>query len=282
MITQIYEIQTPEEVEPLGEIGVDHIGSVILSEKDWRLPVIRETVRAVQGIGKKSTLIPLYNDPATVFRTLDYYQPDIVHFCEMLTLNADGKALCQQLLSLQQEVRLRYPDVRIMRSIPIGRPGEHVAIPTIALSELFQPVSDLFLTDTVLSVGVALKEQPVEGFVGITGQTCRWQTARELVEFAHIPVILAGGLSPENVYEGVRAVDPVGVDSCTCTNRIDDQGRPIRFEKDLERVRRFVMEAHRAANDMVGSSKAGQTSMRNGCVSAGSKMEMDSIRNNNL
>ncbi len=264
MITQIYEIQTPGEVEPLGEIGVDHIGSVILSEKDWRLPIIRETVRAIQGIGKKSSLIPLYNDPATVFRTLDYYRPDIVHFCEMLTFEMDGKALCQRLISLQQEVRSRYPELMIMRSIPIGRPGEHMAIPTIALAELFQPVSDLFLTDTVLSAGAALTSQPVNGFVGITGQTCRWQTARELAEYAQIPVILAGGLSPENVYDGVQAVNPVGVDSCTCTNRADDQGRPIRFAKDLERVRRFVMEAQRAAYDMADGFDAGQTSMNNG------------------
>lgn len=263
LITQIYEIQTPGEVEPLGEIGVDHIGSVILSAKDWRLPIIRETVRAIQEIGKTSSLIPLYNDPATVFRSLDYYRPDIVHFCEMLTFEKDGKALCHRLVTLQQEIRSRYPELRIMRSIPIGRSGENMAIPTIALAELFQPVSDLFLTDTVLSAGAALTDQPVDGFVGITGQTCRWQTARELVEFSHIPVILAGGLSPENVYEGVRTVNPVGVDSCTCTNRTDDHGRPIRFEKDLERVRRFVMEAQRAASDMAVSDAA-QTSTDNG------------------
>ena len=32
MIIQIYEIQTPSEAERCIELGVDHIGSVILSE----------------------------------------------------------------------------------------------------------------------------------------------------------------------------------------------------------------------------------------------------------
>jgi phosphoribosylanthranilate isomerase len=58
---------------------------------------------------------------------------------------------------------------------------------------------------------------------------------------------LAGGLSPENVYDGIRFVKPAGVDSCTGTNRRDHQGRPIRFKKDMERLRRFVEETRRAA-----------------------------------
>ena len=61
-------------------------------------------------------------------------------------------------------------------------------------------------------------DQPVEGFVGITGKTCDWIAARRLVESSRIPVILAGGLSPENVYEGILAIRPAGVDSCTLTN----------------------------------------------------------------
>ena len=36
MITQIYEIQTPQEAEKCIELGVDQIGSVLLSQGDWR------------------------------------------------------------------------------------------------------------------------------------------------------------------------------------------------------------------------------------------------------
>ena len=55
-----------------------------------------------------------------------------------------------------------------------------------------------------------------------------------------IPVILAGGLSPENVAEGLRFTRPAGADTCTATNLLDGEGKPIRFRTDPKKVRRFV------------------------------------------
>ena len=71
--------------------------------------------------------------------------------------------------------------------------------------------------------------------------------ARRLVVRSRIPVILAGGIGPQNVAAAIATVRPWGVDSCTGTNRIDDQGRPVRFRKDLEKVAQMVAEARRAA-----------------------------------
>jgi phosphoribosylanthranilate isomerase len=63
-------------------------------------------------------------------------------------------------------------------------------------------------------------------------------------------VILAGGLSPENVYGAVKAVQPFGVDSCTGTNQVDRRGKGIRFKKDPARVKAFVQEVRRAEKDL--------------------------------
>ena len=250
MITQIYEIQTPEEAEAVGAVGVDHIGSVVLAAEKWRQPELRETIQRVRDIKKKSTLITLFNDPDTVCKALDYYQPDIIHFCEMLPGGREGMGICRRLIALQEIIRQRYPGLKIMRSIPIERTSGSNSMGTLALAEQFQPTSDFFLTDTVLTNGHDMAAQPVAGFVGITGETCHWDTARMLVNQATIPVILAGGLSPENVYRGVCTVKPAGVDSCTRTNRENNEGIPIRFQKDVARVKRFVDEARRAAADI--------------------------------
>ena len=43
---------------------------------------------------------------------------------------------------------------------------------------------------------------------------------------------------------------PHGVDSCTRTNQLDPQGKPVRFKKDLEMVGRFVREARRSFEEM--------------------------------
>lgn len=263
MITQIYEIQTPEEVEPLCAIGVDHIGSVLLTAEAWQQPLIRDTVRTVQRCGKKSSLIPLFNDPPTVFEVLDYYRPDIVHFCDVLTLCSWGRDICRRLVDLQRDVRSRFPEIAIMRSIPIGLPLDQANIPTMALAEMFFPVSDLLLTDTVLPSDSGTANQPVDGFVGITGKTCHWETARKLVRKSKIPVILAGGLSPENVYDAILQVAPAGVDSCTHTNKIDQDGNAIRFNKDMGRVRRFVEEARLAANGLASAQEGHRYASRN-------------------
>jgi len=253
IIIQIYEIQSPQEAETLIEAGVDQVGSVILSEDQWRLPNVRETVRLVQESGAKSSLIPLFSDPTRVQNVLDYYRPDVAHFCESLTEPNNLGSL----MGLQQQIKRRFPEIKLMRSIPVCRPGRAAEVPTMELARQFEPISDLFLTDTLLlnTVDRPKTSQPVSGFVGITGQTCDWNMARRLVQASRIPVILAGGLSPQNVADGISWVKPAGVDSCTLTNARDVRGRPIRFQKDRHQVKAFV-EAVRSKETALTADRA--------------------------
>ena len=135
-----------------------------------------------------------------------------------------------------------------MRSIPIPQPKVPNQGETLELARMFEAVSDYFLTDTLIvkSSGSIFDLQPVKGFVGITGKTCNWDMAMQLVQSSHIPVILAGGITPDNVFDGIMQVMPAGVDSCTGTNVLDSKGRSIRFKKDLEKVKHMVDEARRA------------------------------------
>ncbi len=251
IIVQIYEIQTKAEAEKMLDLGVDHIGSVLVSGEDWKEPEIRETVSFVTNAGAVSSLIPLFCAPDTVFRALEYYRPGIVHFCDSL---ADDKGIsekCAERISLHQEVKKRFPEIRIMRSIPIARPGMGHRVPSLELAKMFESVSDLFLTDTLIlpDRNSDAAAQPVSGFVGITGKICDWEIAAELVRISRIPVILAGGLDPDNVADGIARTSPAGVDSCTGTNAVDKKGRSIRFCKDLEKVRRFAQAVRKAENE---------------------------------
>ena len=71
--------------------------------------------------------------------------------------------------------------------------------------------------------------------VGATGLTHDWSLSAQIVDEVQTPVILAGGLGPDNVAAAVRQVRPAGVDSETNTSRPDDRRR-----KDPDRVQRFV------------------------------------------
>jgi len=243
ILTQIYEIQTPDEAEKVIDLGVDHIGTVLVSKEQWKQSEIFDTRKVVREMGAKSSFIPLFSETDLVCAVIDHYRPDIIHFCEQLTAGSRPSNVCAALVRLQAGIRARFPGVRIMRSIPIAPRGLQSRVPTLELAGIFEPVSDLFLTDTLL---VEAAPQPVSGFVGITGETCDWHTAAQLVRQSDIPVILAGGLSPENVFAGVMAVKPAGVDSCTRTNAVDEKGKPVRFKKDLQKVRVFVEETRRA------------------------------------
>jgi len=76
---------------------------------------------------------------------------------------------------------------------------------------------------------------------GGTGRTHDWERARDLTAALPAPVVLAGGLDPENVTRAVRTVGPYAVDAASGTER-EDAGDD-RGWKDPDRVRAFVERA---------------------------------------
>jgi phosphoribosylanthranilate isomerase len=76
----------------------------------------------------------------------------------------------------------------------------------------------------------------VPGMYGGTGVTADWEAAEKLA--AGRPVMLAGGLTPDNVAEAVRAVKPTGVDAASGVEA--EPGR-----KDMDKVREFIRNAGR-------------------------------------
>jgi phosphoribosylanthranilate isomerase len=73
--------------------------------------------------------------------------------------------------------------------------------------------------------------------IGALGVTHDWSISRRIVDAVRIPVILAGGLGPDNVRDAIGCVRPAGVDSKTKTDRHGSHA------KDIELVRRFRQAA---------------------------------------
>lgn len=83
-----------------------------------------------------------------------------------------------------------------------------------------------------------LLDASVPGQRGGTGKTCDWNAARAAVEL-NKPIILAGGLTPENVGDAVRAVHPYAVD--TASGVESEPGK-----KDHGKLRDFIERAKSA------------------------------------
>jgi len=88
-----------------------------------------------------------------------------------------------------------------------------------------------------------LEEYPVRGFLldvkddilfGGTGRSFDWSLAKGIKRIR--PIILAGGLRPENVREAIRVVEPYGVDVCSGVESIPgkkDAGKLIKFMSEV-------------------------------------------------
>ena len=68
--------------------------------------------------------------------------------------------------------------------------------------------------------------------------------AKRLSELLGKPVIMAGGLGPDNVADAIEQCKPYGVDSLTKTSIKYDGGY---MEKDIDKVRQFCINADAAA-----------------------------------
>ena len=109
-----------------------------------------------------------------------------------------------------------------MRSVPVT--GQE----SIAIAQSYDGIADMILLDSYR----ALDDQ-----IGALGVTHDWSISRRIVEAVRIPVILAGGLGPDNVRDAIGCVRPAGVDSKTKTDRHGSHA------KDIELVRRFRQAA---------------------------------------
>jgi phosphoribosylanthranilate isomerase len=76
-----------------------------------------------------------------------------------------------------------------------------------------------------------LLDAAVDGAYGGTGRTADWEAAAALAR--ELPLLLAGGLRPDNVGQAVRRVQPWGVDSASGV-----ESRP--GSKDEAKMRAFV------------------------------------------
>jgi phosphoribosylanthranilate isomerase len=218
---QIYTMQTAEEALAVADLGVNHVG---VTPADLGLPGEVDLTRAAEicgAVGGVATSVALSVDADLhiIKRMVRTVQPDVLHLCG--TPGAVGPEAVADL-------RRSLSGVAIMQAIAV------TGLEAIDLARSYEPVVDFLILDSV--------DAEIPG-VGAAGVVHDWEVSAAIVAAVDVPVILAGGLSPDNVADAIAAVGPWGVDSLTFTNRPTDSGG---FRKDLDRVGHFVAAARSA------------------------------------
>src|ERR671925_258065 len=201
----------------LQQCGVRYLGFPL------RLPVHREDLTEEAAAAIIKSLAP------PIFGVL------ITYLDEANEIAAFSHSLGARLVQLHGDIdrdelkRLKAldPTLTVIKSLVIGMRDDKAL--EAMLSEL-SPFVDAFIIDTF---------DPKTGASGATGKTHDWRVSRHLVERSNRPVILAGGLTPENVKRAILEVRPAGVD---CHTGVEEStGR-----KNREKVQKFLSHANKA------------------------------------
>lgn len=148
---------------------------------------------------------------------------EIIEFCDYLNvkiLQLHGDITTREL----NLIKSQRPNLQIIKSLVMGKDN------TDEILEITTPYVDYFITDTF---------DPETGASGATGKTHDWDLSREIVNVSKKPVILAGGINANNVFDAIKHVKPFGVDAHTGVE--DMCGR-----KSAELVLQFVQNAKKA------------------------------------
>ncbi len=155
---------------------------------------------------------------------------EIKSFINKLSVNfiqLHGKIELEELSKLKNIC----PELKIIKSLIVHKDNFNSLKNEI---QLYSEFTDYFITDTFDSK---------TGATGATGKTHNWEISRQLVKISSKPIIVAGGLNADNVYEAIKFIKPFGVDSHTGVEI--SNGR-----KSADKIKLFVSEALRAFQEI--------------------------------
>ena len=228
MIKQIYSLMNYNESVATMDAGADHIGLVPMQSGGvpaHRVPfdVVDRIFDEARRRGVKCVAIMLNKDPDEMIFIAKRVKPDILHVAGM-EFTADA--------AFAERLRRECPGVKLMQAVLVDGPA------AVDRAIAYARFCDYLLTDSGLAADTG---------IGASGLTHDWTIDARIVQSVAIPVVIAGGLGPDNVAECIRRVKPFGVDSLTKTSYKYRDGV---MEKDIPKVKAFCENADKAAREL--------------------------------
>lgn len=249
-LVKICGIQTPEAALEAAQAGADFIGIIFAKSKRQvsldRAAQIVDAVRSLDPEQPPSTTTNLPSNWFAIHRTLIEQMPRrplVVGVFQNQPLADIARAAATARLDVIQLHGTESPD--LCRFLPLPTIKAH-HIDSATFSPSLIPVITQPGYNALVLLDAKVTSVPDEKQGG-QGVVFDWSIAKQIVESPRaavaaeggarekFPVILAGGLNPENVAEAIRQVGPWAVD---VSSGVETNGI-----KDLEKIREFVRRA---------------------------------------
>ncbi|HEX2945889.1 MAG TPA: phosphoribosylanthranilate isomerase [Clostridia bacterium] len=180
--------------------GADYFGVVVEVDFSPRSLTIKEAAE-------------LFSSPPIPAVALVFHMPEdrLRYLVQKLKPHA-VQFLSQEPPELIKRLKQGYPGVEMWQSVHLPQAGETVDITGIKKSifEYLEAGVDLLLYDTVATVNGRQK-------YGGTGICSDWSVVKTIMNEikAGVPVLLAGGINPDNAAAALAEIAPDGIDLCS-------------------------------------------------------------------
>jgi len=207
-------IASPEEARLAVSFGVTAVGMVDETPSgEGRIPV--ETIAEIVQAVPRTTGTFVLTATTDVDRLEALYRKTGVHTIQLWDPLQPGE---------YERLREKAPGIFIAQSVHVM---DDAALDTAR--EISRHVDAL-----VLDSG---NPEPPFRWQNPAGQTHDWELSRHISEAIYLPILLAGGLTQDNVGQAIRVVRPYGVDVCSGVRKDGrlDQGLLVAFLEAVSR-----------------------------------------------
>jgi phosphoribosylanthranilate isomerase len=209
---QIAGVSSLEEALACERAGADALGFTV------RLPTgVHDGLTEAKARGIIAALPPFVSSVAITYVDNAREAVDLCRFLGAGVLQLHGEFPAPELAL----VRAGLPHLKLIRAVHVTGPEAAAKVRSL------ERHVDAIILDTY---------DAASGRGGATGKTHDWSISRQIVARSRVPIILAGGLTAENVAAAIRTVRPWAVDVHTGVE--DADGR-----RSFDEIRAFIAAA---------------------------------------
>lgn len=213
---QIAGVSSVEEALAAEQAGADALGFTL------RLPSgVHDGLTEPKARAIIAALPPFIATVAITYVATAREAIDLCRYLGVGALQLHGPFSTQEL----PLIRAALPHLKLIRAVHV------TGTEALAQARALERRVDALILDTY---------DPSTGRHGATGKTHDWSISRQIAAQVRVPVILAGGLTPANVAEAIRTVQPWGVDVHTGVERADGSRDPVALRAFIERAKAVI------------------------------------------